>query len=356
MSTWELLAGLPLEIEEIALDGREQPLGEEFTRITTRVLLRGGGEEGVGEDVVYDGLDQVAFQAEGTKLPVAGSWTLESFSQHLGETDLFLGAPPVRGQMSQDFRRWGLESSALDLALRQAGRPLHEVVGREPQPVTFVVSTRLKAFGVEGPEKADRVTSMLERYPRLRFKLDPTNDWTQELCDELKATGAVDSLDLKGLYKDTPVDVYPDPELYRMCAETFPDAWLEDPALTDETRPVLEPHWDRITWDAPIHSVADIDNLERKPRTVNIKPSRFGRLEELCNAYDYCDREGIGAYGGGQTELAEGRGQIQYLASLFHPGTPNDTAPGGYNMPQVPHGLPEPPLDPVPAASGFRWG
>ena len=131
-----------------------------------------------------------------------------------------------------------------------------------------------------------------------------------------------------------------DPELYRMCAETFPDAWLEDPDINDETRPVLEPHWDRITWDAPIHSVADIEALERKPRTVNIKPSRFGRVEELCNAYDHCEREGIGAYGGGQTELAEGRGQIQYLASLFHPDTPNDTAPGGYNMSRCPTGCP----------------
>jgi hypothetical protein len=356
VSTWELIAGLPLEIEEIALDGREMKWTEEFSRLTTRVLLRGGGEEGVGEDVVYDGLDQVTFQAEGTKLPVAGSWTLESFSQHLGETDLFLGSPPVRGPMSQDFRRWGLESAALDLALRQARKPLHEVVGRGPRPVTFVVSTRLKAPGVPGPETADRVTNMLARYPRLRFKLDPTNDWTQELCDELKATGAVDSLDLKGMYKGTPVDVDTDPELYRMCVETFPGAWLEDPDINDETRPVLEPHWDRITWDAPIHSVADIEALERKPRTVNIKPSRFGRLEELCNAYDHCEREGIGAYGGGQTELAEGRGQIQYLASLFHPDTPNDTAPGGFNSIEVPDGLPEPPLEPAPSETGFRWG
>jgi hypothetical protein len=356
VSTWDLIKDLPLEIEEIALDGRELKLSEEFSRLTTRVLLRGGGEEGVGEDVVYDGLDQVAFQDVGTKLPLAGSWTLESFSQHLGSIDLFQGSPPERGQMSQDFRRWGLESSALDLALRQAGKPLHEVVEREPKPVTYVVSMRLKMFGVDGPERPDRALAVLERYPKTRFKLDATNEWTQELCDELKATGAIDSIDLKGLYKGTPVDVQTDPELYRMVAETFPDAWLEDPDINDETRPVLEPHMDRVTWDAPIHSVADIEALEYKPRTVNIKPSRFGRVQELFNAYDYCDREGIGAYGGGQTELAEGRGQIQYLASLFHPDTPNDTAPGAFNMPQVPDGLPETPLEPAPQPTGFRWG
>jgi hypothetical protein len=356
VATWDLVRELPLEIEEIALDGRELKLSEEFSRLTTRVLLRGAGEEGVGEDVVYDGLDQIAFQDVGTKLPLAGSWTLESFSQHLGSIDLFQGSPPERGQMSQDFRRWGLESSALDLALRQAGKPLHEVVEREPKPVTYVVSMRLKMFGVDGPERPDRALAVLERYPRTRFKLDATNEWTQELCDELKATGAIDSIDLKGLYKGTPVDVQTDPELYRMVAETFPDAWLEDPDINDETRPVLEPHMDRVTWDAPIHSVADIEALEYKPRTVNIKPSRFGRMQELFSAYDYCEREGIGAYGGGQTELAEGRGQIQYLASLFHPDTPNDTAPGAFNMPQVPDGLPETPLEPAPQPTGFRWG
>ena len=42
-----------------------------------------------------------------------------------------------------------------------------------------------------------------------------------------------------------------------------------------------------------------------------------------------------------------GRGRIQYLASLFHPETPKDTAPGGYNDPSVPAGLPPSPLEPV---------
>ena len=54
-------------------------------------------------------------------------------------------------------------------------------------------------------------------------------------------TGAVDSLDLKGQYKGTPVDVDTDPELYRMVIESFPDAWLEDPDVNDETKPLLDP-------------------------------------------------------------------------------------------------------------------
>jgi hypothetical protein len=51
-----------------------------------------------------------------------------------------------------------------------------------------------------------------------------------------------------------------------------------------------------------------------------------------------------------------GRGQIQYLASLFHADAPNDVAPTGYNLAEPPPGLPDSPLAPTPSALGFRWG
>ena len=133
------------------------------------------------------------------------------------------------------YRRWAFESAALDLALRQAGRSLADVLGREPRPLNFVVSMRLGASATRGPRRPTGCSRVLERYPGTRFKLDPTNTWTQELVDELAATGAVDTLDLKGFYRGTPVDVDTDPELYRMVAEAFPEAWLEDPDVTDET-------------------------------------------------------------------------------------------------------------------------
>ena len=55
-------------------------------------------------------------------------------------------------------------------------------------------------------------------------------------------------------------------------------------------------------------------------------------------------------------EQGPGRGQLQYLASLFHPDGPNDLAPAGYNL-QLPRGdLPRSPLAPQPHETGFRWG
>jgi hypothetical protein len=89
---------------------------------------------------------------------------------------------------------------------------------------------------------------------------------------------------------------------------------------------------------------------------VNIKPSRLGGVRNLLDAYDFCAAREIGNYGGGQFELDVGRGQIQYLASLFHPDAPNDVAPGGFNLPDTPPGLPSSPLDPQPSPVGFGWG
>jgi hypothetical protein len=115
---------------------------------------------------------------------------------------------------------------------------------------------------------------------------------------------------------------------------------------------VLEPHRARVTWDAVIHSVADIQALRWPPKTVNVKPSRFGSIERLFAAYDYCEQLGIGAYGGGQWELGPGRGHIQLLAALFHPNTPNDVAPREFNLAPT-AGLPASPLHVTPRATGF---
>ena len=231
-------------------------------------------------------------------LPLAGEWTIDSLSRHLETLPLFASAP--ERDVYVDYRRWAFESAALDLALRQAGRSLGETVGREPRPVTFVASG-----GLGDPPSTARLRSFLALYPGLRFKLDARPDWTDEIFDELRALECVDSVDLKGQYTGTVVDNPPDPELYRRVIEAFPDAWIEDPALTPETEALLEPHADRVTWDAVIHSVADIEALRWPPRTVNVKPSRFGSIERLFAAYEHCEAHGIGAYGGGQWELVD---------------------------------------------------
>ncbi len=354
MATYNLLAQLPLSIESYALEGLVLDVSSGFERHTTVIRLQGGGHDGIGEDVIYDAEDHIALQQAGPIQPLAGETTLGDFCARIDALDLF-PVEPIRGEVSRLYRRWAFHSAALDLALRQAGTSLHEVLGRTPQPVTFVNSRRLHE-AEDGSSSAVEIEQLLERYPTLRFKLDPTPAWDDALVAALAATGAIDSVDFKGHYKGTVVDNPADPVLYRRVAEAFPDAWLEDPDLdADGIDELLAPHRDRITWDAPIHSIADIEALPFAPKMVNVKPSRFGGLERLCAGYDYCTAHGIRAYGGGQFELGPGRGQAQYLASLFHPDTPNDIAPTGYNLPEAPDGLPASPLTPRLSAAGFRW-
>jgi hypothetical protein len=348
VALYDRVRDLPLEIDTYELDGRELDVSSGFTRRTTVVRLRGGDQEGIGEDVTYDGDDQLALQQSPRDLPLAGSHTLDSFSELVGRLNLFPSGPSSEAYRS--YRRWAFESAALDLALRQAGTTLYETLEREARPVRFVISMRLGE-----PPTAEPVLRWLALNPSLQFKLDPTSGWTDELVDELAATAAVESADLKGAYKGTVVDQPPDPALYARVANGLPDAWLEDPALTPETEPVLAPHRDRITWDAVIHTVADVEALPFPPRTLNIKPSRSGSIRTLFELYEYCEERGIGLYGGGQFELGPGRGQIQYLASVFHPDGPNDVAPGGYNEPIPSAGLPSSPLEPAPDSAGFRW-
>ena len=185
------------EIERSRLDRPAPVVGKQ-----PRLARLGGGEVD-RPDLLREGLE---------RWPAAGAG---------GELDarVALGAPrrhrPLPdGEPEQaayrDYRRWAFESAALDLALRQAGASLGDVLGREPNRS---VRRRRRARSLDG---------WLELYPGLRFKLDPTPDWTDELVAELAARGDVDVVDLKGAYHGTAVDNPPNPELYRRVAEASP--------------------------------------------------------------------------------------------------------------------------------------
>jgi hypothetical protein len=339
MSLYDAVADLPLTVEGHERTRRERDTSSDFTRVTTTFALSGAGETGRGEDVTYDTPDHDALaEADPDFAAFEGEWTFDGFSDALDEIDLF-PEPPERGT-ARHYRRWAVESAALDLACKQAGRTLGEVLDRSYDPLRFVVSTRL------GEQGFDRIEQLLDVNPGAEFKLDPTDDWNAALVERLAETGRVQVLDLKGLYEGTEVDMTPDPELYRLVVEGLPDAVVEDPRLTDETRPVFEGHEARVSWDYPITGVGSVADLPFEPEWLNIKPSRFGSVRSLFDTLEYAAERDIALYGGGQFELGVGRDQIQALAALFSPEGPNDVAPGGYNDPDPDPDLPTSPLDP----------
>ncbi|SFS45895.1 hypothetical protein [Halostagnicola kamekurae] len=352
---YDRIADLSVAIDSVSTERLEADTTSGFTRVTTLFSLSGPAENGrtatgTGEDVTYETDEHHALAETGLE-DLSGEYTIDSFSARLADADLFPAGAPDR-EVFRNYRRWGLESAALDLALRQAGTDLGTELGRSLDPVRFVASTRLGE-----PPSTDRLETLRERVPDLEFKLDPTPEWDDPVVAAVTNTAPVRILDLKGQYEGTDVDVPADPALYRRVLEAFPEAIVEDPALTSETEDLFDDPdvRDRVSWDAPIHGLEDVEALPWEPKWLNIKPSRFGSLESLLETIAFCDERDIRLYGGGQFELGVGRTQIQTLASLYYPETPNDVAPRAYNVPEITDELPASPLEIPTESDGFGW-
>ncbi len=347
-SMWPRLAGLPLVIEACDYDRLHAVLAYEFERITTQVRLVGDGADGLGEDVSVFREDGTALHEAGRPLPLEGEWTLAGFCDHLATLELWTEPPEWEGALR--LRKWAFESAALDLALRQAGHSLHDVLALEPQPVRFVNS-----LGLGKEPSIEPVRRRLARSPGVRYKLDAEATWPSALVDQVAATGAVDTIDFKGQYGFEVEDPEALRRLYDHVLAAFPDAYLEDPHDLPEIAQLLADHLERVSYDAPIRDPQDIGTTPLAARVVNVKPSRIGSLRALFDVYARCARERRPMYGGGMGELGVGRGQIELLAALFHADAPNDVAPSAYNEDDPPGELPPSPLAPRPQTTGFRW-
>jgi hypothetical protein len=325
----------------LTVDGYEiELLSSGYERRTWLVRLHGGGQEGQGEDVSPFGED-FADYAPPAQLPLAGEWTLGAFCEHVSKLDQW-PAPPQWEDMMRRLRNWAFESAALDLAVRQDGRTLPQILEREAKPVRFVNS-----LGLGDPPALETLQRRLHIYPDLRFKLDADARWTPELIDAVAATDRVEIVDFKGRYGLEVEDEAQLLRMYELVLPRFPDALFEDPH--EAAAALMEPYASRISHDAPIHAVEDITTP-----TVNIKASRIGSLRRLFAIYEHCERNGIRMYSGGMGELGPGRGQAQLLSAMFHPHSPNDIAPSRYNEPELESGLLASPLMPG-SPVGFRW-
>lgn len=215
--------------------------------------------------------------------------------------------------------------------------------------MTFVTSPPL-----DDPPSVRPLHRLRESVPNLGFKIDVPEEPSEAFLSELAATDAVRVLGLKGQY-GSDVGAPADPELYRRLFEIFPDAIVEDPAVTDATRGVLKTHSDRISWDAPIIDIESVRELPWEPTIINVKPCRFGRLESLCRFLDYALEHDIDLYGGGMFEFDVGRAHNQALASLFYPDGPNDLAPTAYHQFESDQSRPSSPLTLTEEPSGIGW-
>lgn len=339
------IESVPVTVDAVSLEGTHIET-EDRTFERTIICVRGDGSTGFGEDVTRSIEAHKRLRKDGLTLPT-GDWTIGTFADAL-DADSTLSAL-TRPREMPEYVRWAIESAVLDLALNQTGQTLATVVDRPYEPMAFVTSPRLG-----DPPRIRPVNRILDAKPNTEFKIDVPDDPGHELLFALSDTGAIRILDLKAQY-DSDVGIPANPDLYRQLFETFPNALIEDPAVTDATRPVLEQYVDRISWDAPITSVESIESLPWEPPALNIKPCRSGTLESLCRILEYALQHDIDLYGGGMFELDAGRAHSQAVASLFYPDGPNDLAPPVYHRIQAEKSYPSSPLDPPAKPTGIGW-
>jgi len=353
MSLYGSISDLTVDIESVRVRTNEQRVSEDFVRKTSTVVLAGRGETGLGEDVIYD----PSFHRYPDSLAdeLTGRWTVDGFSDAVGRLELFEPDQEVdtdgRGfrdrATKERFRRWAVESAALDLALKQDGTDLATALGHEYDPVRFVVSPSLDE------QDAETLSALIDAVPGIEFKLNAMAEWDRETTERIASLERTQAVDFKGYYDNVGVD--PDYELYETVAAVFEDAILEDPKLTDDTRSAFAGHEDRLAWDKPITGVDSLSSLPVEPTRMNVKPARFGSVESLLDTIEYCRDSGIALYGGGQFELDVGRQHVQALASIFYPDAPNDIAPSEYNESGIPNDPPRSPLTPAAELRGLHW-
>lgn len=341
----EVIQSLSVTVETVTFEGKRIET-ESRTFERTIIRLHGDGNTGVGEDTTPSIEAHEHLRTEGLSLPT-GDQTVGTFSTAL-DADLRLSDNAVH-RKNFNHLRWAIESAALDLALKQSEQTLAMDLGRTYEPVTFVASLQLG-----DPPSIRPMRRLLETVPDLEFKIDVPDAPSDTLLSELSATDAVRVLDLKGQY-GSDIGAPADPKLYQRLFETFSDALIEDPTVTDATRDVLEAYSNRISWDAPITSVESVWELPWEPTVINVKPCRFGTLESLFSFLEYVLKHDIKLYGGGMFELDAGRAHSQALASLFYPDSPNDLAPPAYHWFEPGQSLPSSPLDPPGNPSGIGW-
>src|SRR5437868_5373530 len=108
MSTYQKLANLKVEIDSYELEPLKQEIPGGIVRHTTVIHFKGQDLEGVGEDVTYEPIDQLAFQKHGSKLKFSGRYTLDNFSEALSKKKLFHKPPGHKA--FRYYRRWAFES------------------------------------------------------------------------------------------------------------------------------------------------------------------------------------------------------------------------------------------------------
>ena len=253
-------------------------------------------------------------------------------------------------EASRDYRRWAFESAALDLALRQAGRSLAEAVGREARPVTFVSSMRLGEPAFDrpvAPLARDVSNAAVQARPDERLGRRADRRARGDRAPSTPSTSRGSTRARSSTSRRTRRSTGVSPRRSRRL-DRGPGGHRRDAA--DPGAACRSDHLGRA------------DPLRRghrgapwPPRTINIKPSRFGSVRRLFDAYDYCATSGMPRTAAASGSSARAAGTSSTSLRCFTPTRRTTSPPAATTPAEPPPGLPESPLEPSPDSTGFRW-
>ena len=277
MATYDRIADLPLVVERVGYQPHvlEMP---RFTRVTTVVQLPGGGEEGLGEDVTYDAeTHEPASRSAARTLPLAGELDVRLV------LDAGSASSTCSRTAAEHARSTATTAAGRSRARRstsRCARPGRSLAGGARPRARAGQLRRLAAPG-RAAERSSPCTRRLARYPgaALQARRHARLGRRADRRAGRDRRGRLDRLQGR-LQGHAGRRAAPTRGSTGACAEAFPDAWLEDPDLDAE--PTRRGARARTATGSPGTRRSTRWPTSRRcpfpPRTVNLKPSRFGSL------------------------------------------------------------------------------
>ena len=234
--------------------------------------------------------------------------------------------PSLRAIRGHNMAKAAVEMAAWDLHAKEAGRPLHELLGGSSAIVRRGIASGV-SIGIQDSldQLEERVAAELaDGYQRIKVKIKP--GWDVEAVERIRAR-----------WPDIPLMVDAN------AAYTLADArhlarldryglmMIEQPLDYDDLRDhaSLQQNIDTaICLDESLHSVkvaAEAIEL-RACRIINIKPGRIGGHAPSIAMHDLAAVHGIPVWHGGMLESGIGRAHNIHLSTLANFTLPGDVA------------------------------
>ena len=225
---YDALRDLPLEIERVETETLAHAISPEFTRKTTVVHLIGGGAEGIGEDVTYD---RARARATASAARPRGRRGRSRRSRRAS----------TRSTSSRRRARPARVPRLPALGVRVGGARPRAAAGRPVARRARSAASRGRVRFAASP-RTTRSTRWLALYPGAPLQARP--DAGVDGRARRRARGPRQRRRRRPEGRSTaarPSTTRRTPSSTGAWPRAFPDAWIEDPALTPETDEVLAP-------------------------------------------------------------------------------------------------------------------